>query len=107
MDLPSSAQKEIPAGMIDLGIGQPSPRLLPAEAIVRAAADCSRRPDRLLLAYGAEQGDARFRTALARFLGEVYAMPVDPAGLLVTNGASQGLVLIDLRAVTVARAPYF
>jgi DNA-binding transcriptional MocR family regulator len=80
--------------MIDLGIGQPSPRLLPAEAIARAAADCSRRPDRLLLAYGAEQGDAGFRTALARFLEGLYAMPVDPAGLLVTNGASQGLDLI-------------
>jgi DNA-binding transcriptional MocR family regulator len=80
--------------MIDLGIGQPSPRLLPAEALARAAADCSGRPDRMLLSYGAEQGDVHFRTALSRFLEEIYAMPVDPAHLLVTNGASQGIDLI-------------
>jgi DNA-binding transcriptional MocR family regulator len=80
--------------MIDLGIGQPTPRLLPNEAIARAAADCSRRPGRMLLAYGTEQGDAQFRTALARFLGEIYAAPVDPAGLMVTNGASQGIDLV-------------
>jgi 2-aminoadipate transaminase len=94
MTTASSSQKEIPAGMIDLGIGQPSPRLLPAEALARAAADCSHRPDRMLLAYGAEQGDVHFRTALSRFLEEIYATPVDPAGLLVTNGASQGIDLI-------------
>jgi len=90
----SSAQKEIPPGMIDLGIGQPSPWLLPAEAIARAAADCSHHPERMLLAYGVEQGDAQFRTALSRFLGEIYASPVDPGSLLVTNGASQGIDLI-------------
>lgn len=33
---------------------------------------------------------------------------IDPLGQIgVVDGASQGLVLIDLRAVTVARAPYF
>ena len=33
---------------------------------------------------------------------------VAPLGqLAVVDGSSQGLVLIDLRAVTVARAPYF
>ena len=94
MTVASSAQKEIPPGMIDLGIGQPTPRLLPNEAIARAAADCSRRPGRMLLAYGAEQGDAKFRTALARFLREIYSAPVDPAGLMVTNGASQGIDLV-------------
>ena len=94
MTVASSAQKEIPAGMIDLGIGQPSPRLLPVEAIVRAAADCSRHPGRMLLAYGAEQGDFQFRTALSRFLTEIYGVPVDPAHLLVTSGASQAIDLI-------------
>jgi len=94
MTVASSAQKEIPAGMIDLGIGQPSPRLLPVEAIVRAAADCSRHPGRMLLAYGAEQGDFQFRTALSRFLTKIYGVPVDPAHLLVTSGASQAIDLI-------------
>ncbi len=33
---------------------------------------------------------------------------IDPIGQIgVVDGASQGLTLIDLRAVTVARAPYF
>ncbi len=90
----SSSQKEIPAGMIDLGIGQPSPWLLPTEAIAEAATYCSRHPERMLLSYGSEQGDLYFRVALSRFLEEIYAMPVDPAHLLVTNGASQGIDLI-------------
>ena len=33
---------------------------------------------------------------------------IEPLGqIAVVDGASQGLVLIDLRAVTIARAPYF
>lgn len=94
MNAVSSSQKMIPAGMIDLGIGQPSPGLLPAEAMARAAAHCSSHPERMLLSYGIEQGDPSFRAALSGFLGEIYAMPVDPAGLLVTNGASQAIDLI-------------
>jgi 2-aminoadipate transaminase len=90
----SSAQKEIPPDMIDLGIGQPSPWLLPVEAIARAAAHCTDRPGCMLLSYGSEQGDGHFRTVLSGFLEKIYAMPVDPAHLLVTNGASQGLDLI-------------
>ncbi len=94
MTAASSSQKEIPAGMIDLGIGQPSPWLLPTETIARAAAHCGSNPDRMLLSYGTEQGDPSFRTALSGFLEEIYAMPVEPAGLLVTNGASQAIDLI-------------
>jgi 2-aminoadipate transaminase len=94
MSFTSSSQKEIPTGMIDLGIGQPSPWLLPAEAIARSAADGCRDSERMLLAYGYEQGDGHFRAALARFLEETYAMPLDPAHLLVTSGASQAIDLI-------------
>jgi DNA-binding transcriptional MocR family regulator len=90
----SSAQKEIPAGMIDLGIGQPSPWLLPIEAMAKAAAHCTTRPERVLLSYGIEQGDLPFRLSLASFLESVYGIPVDPAYLLVTNGASQAIDLI-------------
>jgi DNA-binding transcriptional MocR family regulator len=94
MTLTSAAQKPIPAGMIDLGIGQPSPRLLPAEALAKAASDCAGRPERMLLSYGPEQGDGPFREALAGFLTQAYRMPVDPARLFVTNGASQAIDLI-------------
>ncbi len=90
----SSAQKVIPPGRIDLAIGQPSPRLLPCEVMARAAAHCSADPARLLLAYGTEPGDPRFREALARLLGPFYGMEIDPAELLVTNGASQAIDLI-------------
>ena len=90
----SSAQKEIAAGMIDLGIGQPSPALLPVAALAQAAADCTAKPECTLLAYGAEQGDPRFRAALAHFLSGIYGMGVDPAHLLVTNGASQAIDFI-------------
>jgi DNA-binding transcriptional MocR family regulator len=90
----SSAQKEIPPGRVDLAIGQPSPGLLPVAAMARAAAHCTGRPERVLLAYGPEQGDGHFRAALSQFLGKIYGMPVDPAHLLVTNGASQAIDLI-------------
>lgn len=90
----SSAQKEIPAGMIDLGIGQPSPALLPVDALAEAADHCARRPGRMLLSYGAEQGDPGFRAALAEFLTGIYGGTVDPAGLLVTNGASQAIDMV-------------
>ncbi|MCU0562145.1 MAG: PLP-dependent aminotransferase family protein [Desulfobacterales bacterium] len=80
--------------MIDLAIGQPSPRLLPYGAMAQAAAHSGARPERMLLAYGAEQGDRRFRTALADFLGPIYGLPVDPAHLLVTNGASQAIDMV-------------
>jgi 2-aminoadipate transaminase len=90
----SSAQKEIPQGMIDLAIGQPSPWLLPVEAIAKAAAHCTARREPGLLTYGSEQGDGHFRVALSGFLEEIYGMPVDPAYLLVTNGASQAIDMI-------------
>jgi len=90
----SSSQKEIPAGMIDLGIGQPSPGLLPVAALVEAASHCAGRPGGILLSYGAEQGDPGFRTALAGFLADVYGAGIDPAQLLITNGASQAIDLI-------------
>jgi len=90
----SSAQKEIPPDMIDLGIGQPSPGLLPVEVIASAAAHCTEHPGCMLLPYGSEQGDGHFRVALSEFLEGIYRMPLDPAHLLVTNGASQGLDLI-------------
>ena len=80
--------------MIDLGIGQPSPWLLPDAALQQAAAHCTADPGCVLLAYGAEQGDSHFRLALSGFLERIYGMPVDPAHLLVTNGASQAIDMV-------------
>jgi DNA-binding transcriptional MocR family regulator len=80
--------------MIDLGIGQPSPSLLPLAAMKKAAEHRLGSGEAALLAYGAEQGDGYFRIALARFLSDYYPERVDPEQLFVTAGASQGLDLI-------------
>jgi len=80
--------------MIHLGIGQPSPSLLPLEIMRKAAEHRLQQTDPTLLAYGAEQGDVHFRTTLARFLSDQYHEDVDPHHLLITASASQGLDLI-------------
>lgn len=90
-------QVNIPTGMIDLGIGQPTPSLLPVEA-VRAAADHRLNEiNREYLAYGADQGDGFFRNALAKFLSNRYRIPVQRDELFVTASASQALDLICTR----------
>ena len=58
------AQLNIPPGMIDFGVGQPSPTLLPLAAIQTAAEHRLNHDDPLLLAYGAEQGDGHFRVCV-------------------------------------------
>ena len=88
-------QLNIPEGMIDLGVGQPAPGLLPLELMRTATAHRIAQEDPLpWLAYGVEQGNGFFRDALARFLTRGYGLPVAASDLFVTNGASQGLAMI-------------
>ena len=87
-------QLNLPPDMIDFGVGQPSPNLLPLEVLRKAAENTSSRNDASFLAYGAEQGNGYLRKALAGFLEEPYKMQVDPDELFITAGASQGLDLI-------------
>jgi 2-aminoadipate transaminase len=94
VDTIRSVQLNIPPGMIDFGVGQPSPGLLPLAPLKEAARHRLSSRDASLLAYGAEQGDGYFRLALARFLSEHYQVPVDFENLFITAGASQGLDLI-------------
>jgi DNA-binding transcriptional MocR family regulator len=89
-----TTQLNLPADMIDFGVGQPSPSLLPLSIMQQAAAHRLSQNDLSLLAYGAEQGDGYFRLALAQFLSEGYGLPVEADQLFVTAGASQGLDLI-------------
>lgn len=89
-----TTQASPPPGLIDFGIGQPQPALLPLEIMRRAAQQRLAEEDPTLLAYGFEQGDGRFRTALADFLTARYKTAVDPNQLMVTTGASQALDLI-------------
>jgi 2-aminoadipate transaminase len=81
----------IPSGMIDLSIGQPGMSLLPLAELAQAAEHCLSQNNPYILAYGAEQGNWYFRSALAGFLSEAYNVSVDPAHLFTTTGATQGL----------------
>lgn len=78
-------------GTINFGVGQPSADLLPL-ALLRGASErffAGAQP--LELNYGERQGDARFRAALAEFLGAVDGGGAAPQSLMLTGGISQGL----------------
>jgi 2-aminoadipate transaminase len=77
---------------INLGLGQPSPSLLPL-ALVHdaAAARLGAGADPLVLQYGAIHGPASVREALAGVLTRRYRYPVAAAQLLVTGGISSAL----------------
>lgn len=86
----------VPAGLINLGVGQPSPKMLPLEAIREAAAHRFSFDDRSLLQYGDIPGYKSFREAVAKFLSgqQEYKGPVDSNSLFITNGITGGLILI-------------
>ncbi len=83
--------------VIDFGKGQPSLSLLPVAAWRTATDHCLAQGDAGLLQYGADEGDEGFRASLATFLSARYAMPVTPAELVVSAGASQALDLVCTR----------
>jgi 2-aminoadipate transaminase len=89
-----TVQNNIPADVIDLGLGDPPLSLLPLDLIKRAAEVRLVEGESSILQYGAEQGDGNFRQALARFLSRGFGSPVDPVNLFVTNGVSNALDLI-------------
>ena len=77
--------------VINFGIGQPSPDLLPVDLMRTASASFLNHAQPAELNYGERQGDIRFRESLAAFLGEGYFATVEPDKLLVTGGNSQAL----------------
>jgi len=85
---------EVPAGMIDFGVGQPGPSTLPHEVVRKAAAHRFAQSDSFHLNYGPEQGDGPFLALLAQFLSEGYSISISPLSLMVTAGASQAIDLI-------------
>lgn len=87
---------QTPAGqdVINFGLGQPSPSLLPLDAVASAARD-SLVGDPLMLQYGTRAGYAGFREALGRFLTEGYGHPVTAEELAVTGGTSLALSLVS------------
>jgi DNA-binding transcriptional MocR family regulator len=77
---------------IDLGLGHPSPSLLPAAELARLAGERIGR-ERLLLQYGTVRGELGFREALAGFLRAAGLGPVSAEQLLVTGGTSTALAI--------------
>ncbi|WP_439133802.1 PLP-dependent aminotransferase family protein [Pseudomaricurvus sp.] len=80
-----------PQGMINLGVGQPDPDLLPTELFHSVSVGP------LDLAYGQEAGDQRFREALSHWLTEDCGRGISPEQLLVTTGSSNALDMICSR----------
>lgn len=87
-------QTLIPPDFIDLGTGDPNPRILPLELLRDAAAHRLGLGEREFLQYGAEQGDGFFRAALAEFLAARYGFPVSHDDLFTTAGISSALALV-------------
>ena len=87
-------QNQVPADVIDLGLGDPSLSLLPLDLFREAAQFRLSQADNSFLQYGAEQGDGHFRVALAAFLSKGYGFGAAPESILVTNGISKALDLI-------------
>jgi 2-aminoadipate transaminase len=83
-------------GVINLGLGQPSPRLLPIAALAEAArTQLHASTDPLLMQYGAALGHPGFRESLARLLAREYAQPVAAEELMITGGNSIALTLVS------------
>lgn len=89
---------QTPAGpeAINLGLGQPSPRLLPLPLLHHAATSrLGPGADPLVLQYGEIHGPWSVREALAELLTRRYQLPADravtPSQLLVTGGISSAL----------------
>jgi DNA-binding transcriptional MocR family regulator len=78
-------------GTINFSVGQPSADLLPLRLLATGCERFFADAAPFDLNYGQRQGDARFRTALARFLGSAEGRSVDPEALMLTGGISQAL----------------
>lgn len=86
---------EFEPGLIRLGTGEPSPALLPGEAMNRVLAGLAQTklPP---LSYEEPLGSLALRTAVSRMLAGTAGILADPASILITSGALQGLQLIAL-----------
>jgi DNA-binding transcriptional MocR family regulator len=89
-----TVQNPVPAGMIDLGLGDPNPTLFPMDALRRAAEERFKQADNSFLQYGIEQGDVYFRFALANFLSQRYEAVMQPENIFITAGVSSALDLL-------------
>lgn len=89
-----TTQVYIPPGVIDLGLGNPDPALLPLSLLQRSAELYFKQNNPSYLQYGAEAGDGHFRLALSRFISRAYGFAVNIDNLFITAGASGALDLL-------------
>ena len=87
-------QTQATPDLINFGIGQPSPDLLPLDLIRSSLGGWEEEGlDPLVLQYGASSGSLSFRKTLACFLSEEYGYEVTEDELMVTCGNSQTIDL--------------
>mgnify|MGYP003641187538 CR=1 FL=1 len=89
-------QTQVSPQLINFGVGQPSPRLLPIQEMTDAInQQWMKSPlNPLLLQYGSNQGFKSFRVSLAAFLEKLHGTSVDAEDLLVTSGNSHAINFI-------------
>ncbi len=91
MSTPAAFDGAPDRGTINFSVGQPSADLLPLKLLGSGCERFFGDAAPFDLNYGQRQGDARFRSALAAFLGASAGGPVDPDSLMLTGGISQAL----------------
>ncbi|HCY83843.1 MAG TPA: PLP-dependent aminotransferase family protein [Desulfobacteraceae bacterium] len=84
----------MPEDPIHLGIGQPSPDLLPLNLLRSASGNALTGDNKDCLGYGPARGNPDFKDTLAGFLTEHTPVAVRPDQLMTTNGNSQALDLL-------------
>jgi len=79
---------------VNFKVGQPSPTMLPLEAMREAAEIKWKQNNPLFLQYGYISGYKEFRQSLSTFLSANYEQDVNPDTLFTTNGISGALHLL-------------
>lgn len=82
--------------MLELGLGEPDPALLPHELLKRAAERVLGAPGGEALSYGAPRGPGPLVSWLADWLSSREGRHIDPSRLMITGGASAALTQVCL-----------
>jgi 2-aminoadipate transaminase len=98
---PAQTQNALRPGFVELAYGEPDPRLLPVDAVHRAATAALEREGPGAIAYGEAEGPRTLRAALAQRITAQEGVPVEADDVVVTGGVSQALE----QAVTVFAGP--
>src|SRR5262245_48381148 len=82
--------------IISLAYGMPDPALFPTAGLAKAAEEALHDPARYAVAlqYGNSGGNPLLLAELGRKLEAEEGRPVEPGGLLMTNGSSQAIALV-------------